>query len=95
MLETLSNPDSQVPKSSKHRKTFRIRLLMLWKFFKRHRLKALFCTEWSPWKIGNVSLKAFEKSLNFLFRKKGTQTLESDMTIKADSLMHAVGTSYA
>ena len=35
---------------SKHRKTFGIKLLMLWKNSKRHRLKALFCAEWSSWK---------------------------------------------
>ena len=36
---------------------------------KPRKLKALFCTEWSPWKMGNVSLKVPEKSLNFLFKK--------------------------
>ena len=35
---------------------------------KKGRLKTLFCTEWSPWKMGNVSLKVREKSLNFLFK---------------------------
>ena len=29
------DPDSQVPKRSKHRKTFRIKLLKLWKNLKR------------------------------------------------------------
>ena len=37
---------------------------------KKNRLKALFCTEWSPWKMGNVSLKVLEKSLNFFVQKR-------------------------
>ena len=37
---------------------------MLWKS------KVLFCTEWSPWKMGNKSLKALEKSLNFFVQKR-------------------------
>ena len=68
----LSNPDSQVTKRSKHKKTFRIKLLMLWKNLKWYRLKALFCTKWSPWKMGNVSLKCpwifcSKKSTNLVY----------------------------
>ena len=38
----------------------------------RHRLKALFFfTEWSPWKIGNVSLKVLE-----FFVQKRVRTLK-------------------
>ena len=37
---------------------------------KRHWLKALFCSEWSPWKMGNVSLKVLE-----FFVQKGVWTL--------------------
>ena len=47
-------------KRSKHRKTFGMRLLMLWKNQKRHRLKALIYTECSPWKMGNASLKVLK-----------------------------------
>ena len=36
----------------------------------RHRLSALFCTEWSPSKLGNVSLNALEKSLNFFVQRR-------------------------
>ena len=32
---TLSDPDSQVPERNKHRKTFRIKLLMLWKNWRK------------------------------------------------------------
>ena len=35
----------------------------------KDRLKALFCTEWSPSKMGKVFLKVLEKSMNFLFQK--------------------------
>ena len=46
-----------------------MKLPMLWKNCKRRRLKALFCTEWSPWKTDNVPLKVVEKSLNYLFKE--------------------------
>ena len=62
---TLSNPDSRVPKRSKYRKTFRIKLLMLWKNWKRHRLKALFCTEWSSWTIIIVYSTFLHHKLNY------------------------------
>ena len=35
---------------------------------------ALFCTEWSPSKMGNVPLKIFAKSLN-LCSEKGTNPM--------------------
>ena len=60
---TLSNSYSQVPKrSTLHRKTFRIKLLMWWKNEKTF--------ECSPWKMGNESLKVLEKCLNFFVQKR-------------------------
>ena len=41
---TLSNPDSQVPERSKHRKTFRIKSL-IYETTEKDTFKAPFCTE--------------------------------------------------
>ena len=40
----------------------------------------LFCTEWSPWIMGNVSLKVLEKSFNFVF-KKGYETWDYNLVL--------------
>ena len=64
------DPDSQVPNRSKHRKTFRIKLLMLWKNLKRDTLMYTLFLHWmESLKMGSVSLKVLKKSLNFLFKK--------------------------
>ena len=55
---------------SKLRKTFRIKLLMLWKNSKRHRLKALFCTELSPWKWEMCPWKSLKCPWIFLFKNR-------------------------
>ena len=44
---------------------------------KKDRLKALFCTEWSPSKMGKVFLKVLEKVHEF-FVPKRVQTLQSE-----------------
>ena len=50
-----------MPIRSKHRKTFRIKLLVLWKNLDRDiDSRLFFFTEWSLWKMGNVSLKVLE-----------------------------------
>ena len=44
---------------------------MLWKNKKRHRVKALFYTEWSPWKInGKCVLESPRKVLEFFVQKR-------------------------
>ena len=51
---TLSNPDSQVPNMKDLQDKIAHVVVQLKK------TKSLFCTEWSPWKMRNVSLKVLE-----------------------------------
>lgn len=60
---------------SKHRKTFGIKLLMLWTNLKEHRLKAPFCTEWSPWKVLEFVQKGYKPWLNRAFPEVHSQVL--------------------
>ena len=46
---TLSNPESQVTKRSKHRKTFKDKVTHVVEELKRTNSSLFFCTEWSPW----------------------------------------------
>ena len=48
---------------------------MLWTNLKEHRLKALFCTEWSPWKVLEFVQKGYKPWLNRAFPEVHSQIL--------------------
>ena len=68
---TLSNTDSQVSKRSKHRKTYQDKIAHVVEEPKKTDSRLFFALNGVLEKIGNVSLKVLENSLDFLF-KKGT-----------------------
>ena len=77
---TLSNTDSQVSKRSKHRKTYQDKIAHVVEEPKKTDSRLFFALNGVLEKIGNVSLKVLENSLDFLF-KKGTNPVLINTTL--------------